>query len=430
LDRHVYAWDPSGQSVPGYPVLVVDPAKVQSVDPTTNHVTFDPSVNVQMGSMILDTPAIGNLGGGSGPPDLVVGTDEEYGCNPATVPGAGLPEIPGRPNCAISDANPVNWGVDVAGAGVLNPANSELYALSPKGNDNTMSSCAGGSAQPSACAILPGWPAQMVDLEAGLLPDVADGTTATPALADVTGNGQLDVGGMTSVGPAYIYKPDGTSYFGNGPDGEPISLSMGAAGPLANSHDLPSIPALGMPVFAPLGNGAPGISLVAPAASLGKALDAALPDEQYGNDNQLDAWNTNTPTMQPAFPQFMNDLQFFDQPLVADVGGAGTGPYVVEGSANSDLRAIDGTGQEAAGFPKFTGDWIVNSPSFGALGTLANQVLAAGTRNGDLFVWKTTTPRCATSGPWPREHHDLSNTDNLEAPTATAAGCASTARKP
>jgi hypothetical protein len=187
--------------------------------------------------------------------------------------------------------------------------------------------------------------------------------------------------------------------------------------------DLPSIPGLGMPVFAPLGALAPGVSFVAPAASLGKALDAALPGEQYANDNQLDAWNTSTGTMQTSFPQVMNDLQFFDQPIVADLEGPGTGAYVVEGSATSDLRAVNAAGQEAPGFPKFTGGWIVNSPSFGPLGTLPDQVLAAGTRDGNLLVWSTSTPACAPSGPWPREHHDLSNSNNLDATYAISTAC-------
>ena len=413
LDRHVYAWNSAGVLLPGYPVVVVDPSQVASVDPVTNHVTFKSGVNVQMGSMILDTPAIGNLSGGSGPPDLVIGTDEEYGCNPATIPGANLALKSGEPNCAISEANAVNWGLEAAGSSLLNPANSRVYALSPAGT-RTSANCSEGTAQPDACAILPGWPASMVDLDAGLLPDVADGTTATPALADLNGNGKLDVGDMTSVGPAYIFDASGQSVYGNGPDGEPIGLSMSAAGPLSNSQDVPSIPALGMPVFAPLGGPAPGTSFVAPAASLGKALDAALPAQQYANDNQLDAWNTSTATMQAAFPQVVNDLQFFNQPIVADVGGATAGAYVVEGSANADVRAVNSLGQEAPGFPKFTGGWIVNSPSFGPLGAMDDQVVVAGTRDGDLFVWSTPTQRCASSGPWPREHHDLSNTNNLQ----------------
>ena len=421
LDRHVYAWTPTGQAVPGYPVLVVDPSTVQSVDPTTNHVTFKSSVNVQMGSMLLDTPAIGNLAGGQGPPDLVVAADEEYGCDPASLPGTPLALNASEPPCSISIANPINWGLDAAGSSLLNPANSRVYALSPKGT-GVSNTCADGTAQPDACAILPGWPASITDLDAGLLPDAADGATASPALADLKGNGQLDVGAMTSVGPAYIFTPSGASYYGNGPDGQPIALSMTAVGPLANSVDVPSIPALGMPVFAPLGAGAPGISLVAPATSVGKALDAALPDRQYANDNQLDAWNTTTATMQAAFPQVVNDLQFFDQPIVANVGGSGSGPYVVEGSATSDVRAVDSLGAEAAGFPKFTGGWMVNSPSFGTIGSLPDQVLVGGTRDGDLFIWSTPTPSCSPSGPWPREHHDLANTNDLSTPGPS--GCA------
>jgi hypothetical protein len=426
LDRHVYAWTPAGTAVPGYPELVVDPSVVQSVNPTSDHVTFKPSVNVQQGTMILDTPAVGDLAGAGGPPDLVVGTNEEYGCNPATLPGANLAPASAEPSCAVSVANAVNWGLTaVAGlSGLLNPANSPLFALAPQGAATPprpgQAACSEGTAQPDACAILPGWPAQMTDLDAGLLPSVGDGTNASPALADLAGDGRLEVGDMTAVGPGYIFRPDGTSYLGTGPDGQPVTLSMTAAGPLANSHDLPSIPGLGFPIFAPLGAAAPGISFIAPATSLGKALDAALPAEQYANDNQLDAWSPLTGTMQAAFPQVMNDLQFFDQPLAADVGGAAAGPYVVEGSATSDLRAINDLGQEAPGFPKFTGGWIVNSPSFGPFGTLADQVLVAGTRDGDLFVWSTPTPASAPSGPWPKQHHDLENTSNLGAPAAPA----------
>jgi hypothetical protein len=298
-----------------------------------------------------------------------------------------------------------------------------VYALSPQGTNTAASQCSRGTAQPDACAILPGWPVSVVDLDAGLLPDVADGATATPALADLKGDGQIDIGVMSSVGPAYIYAPSGRSYYGNGPDGQPVGLSMTAIGLLSNSKDVPSIPSLGMPVFAPLGAGAPGISLVAPATSLGKALDAALPDRQFLNDNQIDAWNVSTGVMQAAFPQVVNDLQFFTQPIVANVGGAAAGPYVVEGSAMSDLRAVNSLGLEAPHFPKFTGGWIVNSATFGTLGPLANQVVAAGTRDGDLFVWSTPTPRAAPSGPWPREHHDLCNTNNLT--SAVPVRCAS-----
>jgi hypothetical protein len=373
-DRHVYAWRPDGTPVPGWPVLVVDRNEVSAIDPVTNHVTFKPNSGVGQGSKIIDTPAIGALDG-KGRPDVVVDTNEEY-----------------RGTINVSAVNTANWALGQVP--LLSPANSRIYALDSHGT------------------LQAGWPAAIADLDSELLPDVGDGSIATPALADLTGNGSLDVGVITTVGPAYILKPDGSSYFGTGPDGKDIVASSIGTGPLANSPEYPTLPALGSPIFAPLGSLAPGVSLIAPAASVHKALDAALPDNQILHDNQLDAWSATTGLLLPAFPQRVNDLQFFVQPIVANVGAGG--PYIVEGSANSDLRAINAAGQEAPGFPKFTGDWLVHSPSYGPFGGLADQVLAAGTRDGDLFVWSTSTPRCAASGPWPRNGHDLWNTNNLQ----------------
>ncbi|HEY2429449.1 MAG TPA: hypothetical protein VGI06_11000, partial [Acidimicrobiales bacterium] len=333
-----------------------------------------------------DAPAIGRLEGGSGPPDVIVDSNEEYR---------------GAPNVSVENA--VNWAVGQVP--LLNPANSRIYAFT-----------AGGS-------LLSGWPVAIGDFDAELLPDVGDGTTASPALADLAGDGRLETGIITTVGPGYILKPDGSSYLGTGPDGKPLVLAAVGASPLSNSPAYPTLPAVGAPIFAPLGTGAPGISFIAPAASAGKALDAAIPDNQFPNDNQVDAWNTTSGALQPAFPQVMNDLQFLVEPIVADVGGSSGGPYLVEGSANSDIRAINGLGVPAPGFPKFTGDWMVQAPSFGPLGTLPDQVLVAGTRQGDVFVWSTPTPRCAPSGPWPRDHHDLWNTGNLSAVGAPAFAC-------
>ena len=77
MDRHVYAWHADGTPVAGFPVLVVDPAKVQSVDPQTDQVTFKPDSGALMHGAIVDTPAVADLDG-DGKPDIVVGTNEEY----------------------------------------------------------------------------------------------------------------------------------------------------------------------------------------------------------------------------------------------------------------------------------------------------------------------------------------------------------------
>ncbi|MHB8339663.1 MAG: S8 family serine peptidase [Mycobacteriales bacterium] len=403
MDRHVYAWQPDGRPVPGWPVLAIDPTEVASVNPVTNQVTFLASSGVGQGTKIVDTPAIGRLGGGSGPPDVVVGSNEEYA---------------GSTN--ISVASPAFDAL--AQVPLLSPGNSRVYAIAPTG---AATKPAPGAPDPPGFpdpgAFLPGWPAAIADLDEGLLPDVADGTAGSPVLADLSGSGTLVTGAMTSVGPGYLLAANGTSYLGTGPDGKALVLDTEPTVP-GNSLDFPSLPAVGMPTFAALGSLDPGVSFIAPAASLGKALDAALPGDQLQHDNQIDAWSATTGHFDPLFPRVVNDLQFIVEPIVADVGGDTT-PYIVEGTASYDIRAIDAAGNEAPGFPKFTGGWMVNSPSFGPWGSLSTQVLAAGTREGNLFVWSTTTPACAPSGPWPREHHDLSNTGNLGAAGPLALSC-------
>jgi len=404
MDRHVYAWAPDGAPVPGWPVLVVDPSLVSSVDPTSGQVTFTSSAKVAQGTKLMGTPAIGNLDGGSGPPDVIVGSNQEqYG-----TPNADLGSSP----------------LTLLLSGTQG-ANADLFALEP---DGTLHPSSPGSSAPpgaDANAQVPGWPALVADIEPGLLPDLGDGIVMSPVLADVSGNGQLDVAAISAAGPGTVLKPDGTSAFGTSSTGLADVAASTGAGPFSNSTGVlaTSLPALGGPVLAPLGSGS-GVSLVAPAASIGGLLNQAEPADQSPSQSQVDAWSATTGSFDPGFPQQMNDAQFLVTPIVADV--AGSTPYVVEGSATSDIRAVDLDGQEAPGFPKFTGGWMVNSPSYGPFGTLATQVLAAGTRQGELFVWTTPTPACASSGPWPYEHHDLLNTGNLQttgAPAPTEPAC-------
>jgi hypothetical protein len=409
MDRHVYAWRPDGTPVPGWPVLVVDPAKVAKVNPATHKVTLKPNAKADDGTKLIDTPAIGALSG-HGRPDVVVGSNEEY------------EETPN-----VSVLNLVSFVIGKVP--LLSPVNSRVYAIAPTGSKTKARSGASGGPPgfPNEAAFLPGWPASIADIDSELLPDVGDGTPGSPALADLAGNGELQVGVFSAAGPGYLLNPDGRSYLGTGAGGRAHVLSSVATGVLTNTlAGVPSFPALGMGVFAPLRRDSSGISFVAPAISIAKALDEALPARQQPNDNEIDAWNTRSSLFRLGFPSVTNDLQFLAEPIVASVAGAGHDPYVVEGSGTYDVRAVNVRGQSAPGFPKFTGGWVVNSPSVGAFGALDHQVVAVGTREGNLFVWRTPLRRCDPSGPWPREHHDLSNTGNLTATGAAAFSCTKT----
>ncbi len=62
-DRHVYAWHGDGSPVAGFPVLVVDPAKVAAIDPMTHRVTFVAGSGVREGGELVATPALADLDG-------------------------------------------------------------------------------------------------------------------------------------------------------------------------------------------------------------------------------------------------------------------------------------------------------------------------------------------------------------------------------
>ncbi len=475
MDRHLYAWQPNGSPAPGFPVLVVDAAKVASVNPANNQVTFLASSNVMQGTKLMDTPAVGNLDGGSGPPDLVLGSNEQYGGTPNANLGAlgGLLKLAGLSSRA---------------------GNSMLYAVYPDGSLHPASpGTPDPPGYPNPGAFLPGWPVAIADLTPGVLPDVGDGIGSSPALAgalaaplgtspgssnaavssSTSGTGSsssvgntgtatssgktsltsltrrptprvgnsssppLEIGVIATAGPAYLLDPNGVSALGT-TSGLPNVMGFAAPGSAAakgasiQAMLSLSLPALGAPSFAHLGGGtgarriSGGLDMIAPALSLGRGLDEALPANQSPHSSQLDAWNAATGQMLHGFPATVNDMEFFDQAIVANLVPGHTGPYIVEGSSLYDLRAVNAEGMAAPGYPKFTGGWMVNSPTFGSFGNLGFKVLAAGTREGYLFVWKSPTSSCATSGPWPMSHHDLYNSNNLQTtgtPAPPASDC-------
>jgi len=418
MDRLVYAWQPNGRMVPGWPVLLIDPRKVSSVNPLTGKVSFKASARADQGSKLMDTPAIGRLEGGSGPPDVIVTSNENY---------------KGRPDAYLG-----SLGTLLSLLGKLSSAgNAMVYAIRPQGK---LHSPAPGEYVPpgdtSVGAYLPGWPAKLVDLDPDLLPEIGDGASESPALvpaSDVGSAGEspnskgrvatskggsgkpiLDVVAQSDAGPLTVLEPNGLGALGY-KDGLPIVLPSSPVGSKAPEKKLPatmSIPALGAPIVAPMGPKGSQFSAIAPAASIGELVNEAFPADQRPHENQLDAWNLSKEEFDPGFPQEMNDLQFADEPIVAYLTKSSR-PYLIEGSGLYDLRAYDANGQEAPGFPKFTGGWMVQSAVVGPWGRLSDQVIAAGTREGWLFVWKLSRSAKASRGPWPQDHHDLYNTSNL-----------------
>ena len=379
MDRHVYVWRAGGAELTGFPALVVDSSKVASIDPATHQVTFNEQAGGSlMQGAIVDTPAVGDITG-DGRPEIVVGTNEEYEVN---APGEGGLNADNVEMRALEQA---------AGAtGVLDPAHSRVYALDRRGR------------------VLEGWPAKIGKLTAELLPIVGEGITGSPVIgpAECAGAGGVAVGAIPDAGLGYLLRPDGDSCLGSGPDGK--DRVVDTVPPAGVVQDSPAFPAVGHPAF---GNFGGGVSFLAPAAGLRRALDAAVNEYQQGSQDFAGAWSTRDGHFRPGFPAVVNDLQFLTGPSVADLDGQ-AGEELLGGTASQDLYALRSDGRPLSGaWPKLTSDWLVANPLVGSFGG-DGKVVVALTRSGTMLAYKTGAPACSPSS-WPRFHHDEANSGDL-----------------
>jgi hypothetical protein len=406
MDRHVYAWHMGGAPVQGFPVLVVDQSKVQSVDPQTDQVTFKPDAGSFQQGAIVDTPALSDLSGDR-KPEIVVGTNEEYDAS-GTNDGGFNAAQGSEGNLLIQAQNAIEDFKNSCGSscddipGLLSPANGRLYAIHSDGTAH-----AGGP-------YLPGWPAKVGILNGELLPVVGEGITGYPVVARAScgpggsGGSGPKIGVIANNGEGYVFTPNGTSCFGQDSEGHdtPLQTDGSYAQP-----DHPMIPAVGHPAFANLGD---GMTMLAPAAGLNRALDVVLPEYQRTGQDFLSAWSlAGGGTLRPNFPQPVNDLQFLTGPSVADLDGV-PGQEIVEGTASKDLAAFDAGGAPVnQKWPKLSTDWTVANPTIGSFGTVdtnaaARKVVFGLTRSGYINAYTTGAPACSASA-WPRFHHDNAN---------------------
>ncbi|MCZ7631452.1 MAG: hypothetical protein M5U19_21420 [Microthrixaceae bacterium] len=82
----------------GFPVLLVDPAKVEAVDPVSRKVTFANERSTQIGGELIATPTIADLTG-NGRPEIVVGAQEQYDETVAVWPPSAFRAYRATPGC-------------------------------------------------------------------------------------------------------------------------------------------------------------------------------------------------------------------------------------------------------------------------------------------------------------------------------------------
>ncbi len=397
FDRHIYAWHADGTPVRGWPVLLRDPAKVESVDPQTNDVELIADSGARIGTKVLVPPSLGDLDG-DGRMEVVAVVNEEYREDPNAV-----------------FTNPIINLFRAVGA--LDMGNTRLYAIHADGVAH------GGQRQERGWnpgAFVDGFPVRTTLMTTELLPLVATGSNGPPSLADIDGDGSLEITTMSAVGPAYVFDGTGVSFFGRADSGEDFALPGEPFGSRSDSADSPAFGALGGAIVAELAGVGQGFYVLAPVSGLGKLIDNQIAGRQIPADNHLAAWRVSgvggapvEPAFAQAFPRRVNDLQFIAAPAVADISGDGL-PEAIEGSGVYDLHAFDIDGNEPAGWPKFTNGWMVGTPAVGDVDGDGLLEVVAVTREGNLFVWNTTGDEC---GPvlWRRYHHDEWGSGNYHA---------------
>lgn len=261
--------------------------------------------------------------------------------------------------------------------------------------------------------LLDGWPVTVRGTigEVALLPLIGEGHPASLAMADLDGDGTLELANPVMLGQGDILHHDGTTA---------VDLGFGSSsfGAGSNADVSAILQAMSSPAFGDMdGDGTP--DLVLGGAAIDYLLTITMTSWQ-DHQNAVAAWSGATGEMLPGWPRQVEDLQFLLAPAIADLDGDGDNDAVY-GSAGYMLYAWDAAGELAEGWPKFVGQWVMGSPAIGDIDGDGYLEVLVTTREGYLFAWNTRG-RADRASSWMSFRHDAQNTGNFETPLPVQAG--------
>jgi hypothetical protein len=372
FDGKIYVFDQAGADIEGWPVEL-HYTGAHSQEPKRNR--------------ILTTPAVADFNG-DGIPELLVGSNERLGSGGQA--GAAY-LLDGRGTKASGGPVLSGWPVSMT--------SFELFPLVAEGVPNS----------------------GIIGRFDGVLAGVIHGNATSPLILPSDPGPQATLTGTPSNALPQREDPDEPGKIVKGV--EPSSV-FGLYSKAVTPNTM--LPLFAQPSLGDIDqDGTPDV--IAAGGSLNLAINLqSQSNTGLQGDHLVAVWSGKTGAMMPGSPFVIEDFSFFNSQAVADLNGDDY-PEVITGSAGYFLHAFDGCGREPAGFPKFTGQWIIPTPAVGDLDGDSKLEVAVGTRNGWLYVWHTEG-RTDSIIDWESYHHDNRNTGNIE--TALEQGSPRKASKP
>jgi hypothetical protein len=379
LDGRVYAWHHDGKRVRGFPVRI-DAHRPPSPE---------------RDAAIYASPALAQLDG-RGKLDIVVGAGDGkvYAWNGRGRRLRGWPvEARDGEDRERVISSPAVGDIDGDGEPDVVEASAEVYGSTPQTTGRVYAWTTRGE-------LKPGWPIAPPALAADAIPIAGEGVPASPALADVDGDGADEVAIAAFTGQPDLYRGDGSQYS----DGQHFTtLGKGSASRASAASAL----ALGS-------NGAFG--RLSEDGALG--YFSGLVDTQFALANQTPAqripyehlvggWDAASGNYLAGFPAPVEQFQIIAAPAIADVDGDGAAE-VIAGTSGLLLHAFREDGSEPDGWPKQTGGWLFAGPAVGDVDGDGKLEVVAVTREGYLWVWDTPSPASAPVE-WGSFRHDARN---------------------
>ena len=389
LQGRVWAWDTGGRALVGFPV---------TMDPSHSSCTW-PNMRLERG--FFAAPVLVDLDGDSDLEIAAAGMDQWlYAWHHDGSPVAGWPVLCRAPIAGGHGARilstPAAGDINGDGRVDLVVGTNEIYA----GFMGRVYAIHGdGNLHPGG-PFHEGWPLVTLCPYIQVLPFVGAGTPGSPALADLDGDGTLEIFISSVVGPSFVFNHDLTVYTGleifnvmNGSDSlEPI-VSVADSNFAIADIDLDG-----------------SLDLIAGGAGLNYMLSSLDQGRRTVFDHLVLAWRGRDGKFLRNFPRKIEDWQFLGSVSVADLDGDPE-PEIVVGSGGYLLHAMDSRGWESPGWPKFTGGWIIAVPTVGDITGDGRLDVVCVTREGYLFAW-TTRGRADQAVQWKGFHHDPWNTGN------------------